>query len=174
MKGPLGLSNFILRTAPETMLMSERSHTPQPASDLVVGDLLPLPNLSPGDFAFATKEETQQWLADLMSFYQRGDFHTEQDGGLALQFVTENVLRCVRVYDHPQPLLVLAMLQCTCEAKGVTLLLDGALLTPMPDDTVEEVATSPPKPPTETTPQPNEHLERSISASSCDIGMEVV
>jgi hypothetical protein len=155
-------------------MMTDNDPVPQPDTDLVVGDLLPLPNLSPGDFAFATKEETQQWLADLMSFYQRGDFHTEQDGGLALQFVTENVLRCVRVYDHPQPLLVLAMLQCTCEAKGVTLLLDGALLTPMPDDTVEEVATSPPKPPTETKPNPNEHLKRTISASSCDIGMEVV
>ena len=56
----------------------------------------------------------------------------------------------------------------------MTLLLDGALLTPMPDDTVEEVATSPPKPPTETKPNPNEHLERTVSASSCDIGMEVV
>ena len=154
--------------------MSKDINGTKPDSDLVVGDLLPLPNLSPGDFAFATKEKTQEWLADLMSFYQRGDFHTEEGGGLTLQFVTGDVLRCVRVYDHPEPLKVLAMLQYTCESKGVTLLLDGALLTPIPDDTGEELTTSSPKPPTEPKPKPNGHLERTISVSSSDIGMEVV
>ena len=140
-----------------------------------VGDLLPLPNLSPGDFAFATKKQTLQWLADLMGFYERGDLHHEEGGGLTLQLVTENILRCVRVYDHPEPLKVLAMLKCTCEAAGVTLQLSYALLTPMPNyEEQEPQSASEPKTTGGDTPNRSKLPEGVVGASIESIGMEVV
>ena len=149
-------------------MSQDSSNNPKPATDLVVGDLLPpLPDLSPGDYVFSTKESSLAWLADIMSFYNRGDLHTEGEGGVTLQFVSQDTLRCIRVYDHPEPLKVLAMLKVTCEAGGVTLLLNNALLTPQPDK--EEVSkVSGPSTPGE--PPSSPHRNGGVEAS---IGMEV-
>ena len=150
--------------------MQTASHTaPQPANDLVVGDLLPLPNLSPGDYVFSTKESSLAWLADIMSFYNRGDLHTEGEGGVTLQFVSQDTLRCIRVYDHPDPLRVLAMLKATCDAGGVNLLLDGALLTPVEEGRGNDEYERP-NTPSESPSDPSSPRNGGVDAS---IGMEV-
>ena len=144
----------------------------KPNNDLAVGDLLPLPNLSPGDYVFSTSKQSLDWLKGLMGFYVRGDFHTDGKGGLTLQFVSEDTLRCVRVYDHPEALKMLVMTQVTCEAGGVTLLLEGALLTPVGDEKGNdeyEVPETPSKPPSD----PSRHLGGAVSASTDVYGMEV-
>ena len=139
--------------------------------DLVVGDLLPLPHLSPGDYVFSTKESSLAWLSSLMGgYYHRGDLHTEGGGGVTLQFVSEDTLRCIRVYDHPEPLRTLAMLKATCEAGGVTLLLNNALLTPEPDKE-EAPKVSGPSTPGEPPSNPSSSLGRDVVEAS--IGMEV-
>ena len=140
---------------------------PQPANDLVVGDLLKLPALSPGDYAFSTKEETLEWLSSLMSYYHRGDLHREGAGGVTLQFVSADTLRCIRVYDHHEPLRILAMLKATCEAGGVTLLLNNALLTPEPDKEGDPLVSGPSTP---SGPPSSPHGRGGVEAS---IGMEV-
>ena len=144
----------------------------KPNNDLAVGDLLPLPTLSPGDYVFSTSKQSLDWLKGLMGFYVRGDFHTDGKGGLTLQFVSEDTLRCVRVYDHPEALKMLVMTQVTCEAGGVTLLLEGALLTPVGDEKGNdeyEVQETPSKPPSD----PSRHLGGAVSASTDVYGMEV-
>ena len=152
--------------------MSDENEESMLENDLAVGDLLPLPNLSPGDYVFSTKEQSLEWLKGLMGFYVRGDFHTDGKGGLTLQFVSEDTLRCVRVYDHPEALRMLAMTQVTCEAGGVRLLLEGALLTPVGDERGNdeyEVPETPSEPPSE----PSGPLGGAVSASTDVYGMEV-
>ena len=150
--------------------MQTASHTePQPATDLVVGDLLPLPNLSPGDYVFSTKESSIAWLADIMSFYNRGDLHTGE-AGVTLQYVSEDTLRCIRVYDHPEPLRTLALLKATCEAGGVTLLLNNALLTPEPDKEGAPKVSGPSTPGEPPSNPSSPHRNDGVEAS---IGMEV-
>ena len=152
--------------------MQPASHTaPQPANDLVVGDLLRLPDLSPGDYVFSTKESSLAWLSSTMGFYNRGDLHTEGEGGVTLQYVSEDTLRCIRVYDHPEPLRTLAMLKATCEAGGVALLLNNALLTPEPDKE-EAPKVSGPSTPGEPPSKPSSPRGRDVVEAS--IGMEVV
>ena len=152
---------------PVITMSNNNNHNLKPANDLVVGDLLRLPDLSPGDYVFSTKEQTLAWLSSLMGYYDRGDLHTEGEGGVTLQFVSEDTLRCIRVYDHPEPLKVLAMLKATCEAGGVTLLLNNALLTPQPD---KEEAPKVSGPSTPGEPPSSPHRNGGVEAS---IGMEV-
>ena len=137
--------------------------------DLVVGDLLRLPDLSPGDYVFSTKEASLAWLSSTMGFYNRGDLHTGE-AGVTLQYVSEDTLRCIRVYDHPEPLRTLAMLKATCEAGGVTLLLNNALLTPEPDKE-EAPQVSGPSTPGEPPSKPSSPRGRDVVEAS--IGMEV-
>ena len=140
----------------------------------IVGDEIPIPHLSHGDYAWSKKEESIEWVEGLMNFYKRGDFHSEANGGVMFQIVSKDTLRCVRVYENSEVLNVLAMIKVTCETAGIRLLLDGALLTP-----VEEVGT------------PDTHFDSSESnestntpivppngvvmrAANDNIGMEVV
>jgi hypothetical protein len=104
-----------------------------------------------------------------MGFYNRGDLHTGE-AGVTLQYVSEDTLRCIRVYDHPEPLRTLAMLKATCEAGGVTLLLNNALLTPEPDKE-EAPQVSGPSTPGEPPSKPSSPRGRDVVEAS--IGMEV-
>ena len=155
----------------EKMKMKNKENEPE--NDLAVGDLLPLPNLGPGDYAFSTKEQSLEWLTNLMGFYDRGDFHNECGTGVTLQYVSENTLRCVRVYDHPEPLKVLAMLKLTCEVGGIRLLLDGTLLSPVEGRWEGEHEAPRTTTPSEPPSGPSRHLGGAVSASTDVCGMEV-
>ena len=121
-------------------------------NELIIGDQISLPNLSPVEHETAIDEDNLDWLVGLMNFYNRGDVHHMDSSGVILQIVSKQVLRCLRVYDHPEPLKVLALIQSTCEAGGVRLVLDGTLLSPY----------TPPSIPTS-----------EVGISDNDIGMEV-
>jgi hypothetical protein len=105
-----------------------------------------------------------------MSYYHRGDLHREGAGGVTLQFVSADTLRCIRVYDHHEPLRILAMLKATCEAGGVTLLLNNALLTPEPDKEGDPLVSGP-STPGEPPSKPSSPRGRDVVEAS--IGMEV-
>ena len=154
--------------------MKMKNDEKENVSDLAVGDLLPLPNLGPGDYAFSTKEQSLEWLTSVMGFYDRGDFHNECGTGVTLQFVSVDTLRCVRVYDHPESLKVLAMLKLTCEAGGVRLLLEGALLSPGEGRWEEENEAPRTTTPSEQPSDSSIHLGDAVSASTDAYGMEVV
>ena len=92
-----------------------------------------LPELTEEELEDATKQRGVAWVWGLIGHYRPGDIH-ECDSGVSLQVVSIATIRCVRVYDHPEPFWNLSMIRATCEKAGVCLELGPyTVVTPLPE-----------------------------------------
>ena len=62
-----------------------------------------------------------EWAEGMLNHYDVGELHEMPDFGIILQIVSEDTARCISVYDHGYPLLMLRMLMATFEHAGLTL-----------------------------------------------------
>ena len=88
-----------------------------------------LPELTEGQLEDATKHKSTAWVWGLIGRYWPGDICDM--GGVTLQKVSIDTIRCVQVLDHPETFRKLSMLRATCEKAGVCLELGPyAVVTP--------------------------------------------
>jgi hypothetical protein len=101
-----------------------------------VADLLP--ELSEEDKEIAVSQESISWVWGLLGRYRPGDIHNTGYGVL-LQKVTFDTARCIRVYNHPEPLYMLnAFLSQFQHASAVLEIGSCTVLTPVPKVELEE------------------------------------
>jgi hypothetical protein len=80
-----------------------------------------LPELEEDAIQEAAKEHHVEWAEGMLNHYDVGELHEMPDFGITLQIVSEDTARCISVYDHGYPLLMLRMLMATFEHAGLIL-----------------------------------------------------
>lgn len=94
-----------------------------------------LPDLSVEEKADAIKETSQNWLRSILTL-RRGDFWQEgYDHGVEIQIVSEDTIRCTRIFEDASCYWYLSMIGATCESLGVNLELEPyTLVIPIPSE----------------------------------------
>jgi hypothetical protein len=80
-----------------------------------------LPELEEDAIQEAAKEHHVEWAEGMLKHYDVGELHVMPGVGITLQIVSEDTARCISVYDHGYPLLMLRMLMATFEHAGLIL-----------------------------------------------------
>jgi len=83
-----------------------------------------LPELEEEAIKDASQQDSIEWAQGMLSHYDVGDLHEMPKYGITLQIISEDTARCISVYDHGYPLLMLRMLMETFEHAGLTLEVD--------------------------------------------------
>ena len=99
--------------------MSSNSYAENSSQTMTIADRLP--ELEEDALQEAAKEHHVEWAEGMLNHYDVGELHEMPDFGITLQIVSEDTARCISVYDHGYPLLMLRMLMATFEHAGLTL-----------------------------------------------------
>ncbi len=99
--------------------MSSNSYDENSSHTMAIADRLP--ELEEDALQEAAKEHHVEWAEGMLNHYDVGELHEMPDFGITLQIVSEDTARCISVYDHGYPLLMLRMLMATFEHAGLTL-----------------------------------------------------
>ena len=99
--------------------MSSNSYAENSSQTMTIADRLP--ELEEDAIKEAAKEHHVEWAEGMLNHYDVGELHEMPDFGIILQIVSEDTARCISVYDHGYPLLMLRMLMATFEHAGLTL-----------------------------------------------------
>ena len=99
--------------------MSSNSYAENSSQTMTIADRLP--ELEEDAIQEAVKGHHVEWAEGMLNHYDVGELHEMPDFGIILQIVSEDTARCISVYDHGYPLLMLRMLMATFEHAGLTL-----------------------------------------------------
>ena len=99
--------------------MSSNSYDENSSHTMAIADRLP--ELEEDAIQEAVKGHHVEWAEGMLNHYDVGELHEMPDFGIILQIVSEDTARCISVYDHGYPLLMLRMLMATFEHAGLTL-----------------------------------------------------
>jgi len=90
-----------------------------------------MPKLSQEHMALAANEDSKKWVDWLIEHYNIGDIHNEGNG-VTLQIVSEQKVRCIRLYDDPGAWYCLSVAQETFKCANIDFEIDPiVIITPM-------------------------------------------
>ena len=101
-----------------------------------------LPELDKEDQEIAVNQESISWVWGLLGHYRPGDIHDTGEG-ILVQKVTFNTARCIRVFNHPEPLYLLSAYVSQFKHAGAVLEIGSCtVITPVPKVDLEEMETN--------------------------------
>ena len=103
----------------EARQMSSTTNEDNSSQTIRIADRLP--ELEEDAVQEAGQKGHMEWAEGMLNHYDVGELHEMPDFGITLQIVSEDTARCISVYDHGYPLLMLRMLMATFEHAGLTL-----------------------------------------------------
>jgi hypothetical protein len=90
-----------------------------------------MPKLSQEHMALAANEDSKKGVDWLIEHYNIGDIHNEGNG-VTLQIVSEQKVRCIRLYDDPGAWYCLSVAQETFKCANIEFEIDPiVIITPM-------------------------------------------
>jgi hypothetical protein len=90
-----------------------------------------MPKLSQEHMVLAANEDSKKWADWLIEHYNIGDIHNEGNG-VTLQIVSEQKVRCIRLYDDPGAWYCLSVTQETFKCANIEFEIDPiVIITPM-------------------------------------------
>ena len=83
-----------------------------------------LPELPAEAIEDASQEDSVEWAQGMLQHYSPGSIHEMPDYGITLQIISEDIARCISIYDHGYCMFMLQMVITTFQRAGLTLEVD--------------------------------------------------